>query len=126
MDLRRAEQDGRRVTAVGTPVDVESFSTATLLSMVVNVIAILSALGVLGVWLRKRVKNAFNSATNQLKSQLADADEAIKEQVDNLSELLKTLTHETRRAHERLDRHLETHGYASPSDTRWSEVRNDG
>ena len=111
---------------MGTPVDVESFSTATLLSMVVNVIAILSALGVLGVWLRKRVKNAFNTATNQLKNQLADADEAIKEQVDNLSELLKTLTHETRRAHERLDRHLETHGYASPSDTRWSEVRNDG
>lgn len=85
--------------------------------MVVNVIAIVSALGVLGVWLRKRVKTAFNNATNQLKTQLADADKAIKEQVDDLSSLLVSLAEETRRAHERLDRHLETHG---------KEVRNDG
>jgi F0F1-type ATP synthase membrane subunit b/b' len=98
------------------PVDVESFSTATLLSMVVNVISIVAALGLLGVWLRKRVKLAFNNATNQLKTQLADADKAIKEQVDDLASLLQSLTDETRRAHERLDRHLETHGYVSPSD----------
>ena len=97
------------------PVDAEAFSAATLLAMVVNVIAILSALGVLAVWLRKRVKLAFNNATSQLTAQLARADDELKEQVNDLNGLLQTLTDETRRAHERLDRHLETHGYTSPA-----------
>lgn len=93
------------------PVDANAFSASTLLSMTVNVIAILTALGVLAVWLRKRVKLAFDKATAQLKSQLARADDELKEKVDGLENLLTSLTNETRRAHERLDRHLETHGY---------------
>lgn len=81
-----------------------------------NIIAILTALGVLAVWLRKRVRLAFNNATAELSTQLSRADDELKGQVNDLNKLIHTLTTETRRAHERLDRHLETHGLNSPAE----------
>lgn len=83
--------------------------TSTALVVVVNAIAILTALLVSARWLRGKAGKALRQTVVSPVSELAEKNKEIMDAVSGVSDQVAQLGAQINRAQDRMDRHLESH-----------------
>lgn len=119
-----------------TALDIVSPTSAQLLMMLVNVIAVGGSLIAAAVWLRKRagkalrnsvvapvtdLSNMVETLNSTLNKKISALQDDLLGKFGDLKDEVQAMRDELERAHDRLDRHLESHSMLSVHPTKGAD-----